>query len=149
MNIYKGVTGVITIMQVLGDFMHAYGDFDADGRGLAGAADDGSPGSPRLADSRAIKALLADAALGPLWQERMNGKLPYARVADYDGILRFRHRETILQLLRYIYHLDVYLSVAKVAVDRRFAFADAAIAHAVVADAVVTAPAVPDPTCRR
>jgi DNA mismatch repair protein MutS len=39
--------------------------------------------------------------------------------------------------LRYIYHLDVYLSVAKVAVERRFAFADAAGADPAIADAAM------------
>ena len=103
MNIYKGVTAVIRIIQDLRDFMETHRDFD----------------------SRAVSVLLNDVVLAPLWQERANAKLSYTRVADYDLLLRFRHRETIRKILRYIYHLDVYLSVAKVAIERKFAFAEA------------------------
>jgi len=46
-------------------------------------------------------------------------KLPYPA---YDVLFRFRHRSTILQLLRHIYALDVYLSVARVATQHGFAF---------------------------
>jgi len=120
-NIYKGVISVIRIMQVLKDFLETNGDFDARGHSFAGAAN----GSPYRADSRATRALLADAALAPLWAEQANAKLSYAKVADYDLLLRFRHRETIKKILRYIYHLDVYLSVGRVAVERKLTFAEA------------------------
>jgi len=64
--------------------------------------------------------LLADEALRPLLREKHKGKLPYAKVAAYDVLLRFRHREIIRKMLQSIYRLDVYISVAKVAADRRF-----------------------------
>jgi DNA mismatch repair protein MutS len=130
MNIYKGVTSVIKIMQVLRDFMDADRDFETHGLDAHGpdahrpAGHVPAEGSAGSAGSRATRALLAETALEPLWQERPNAKLPFAKVADYDLLLRFRHRDTIRKILRYIYHLDVYLSVAKVAAERKFAFAE-------------------------
>jgi DNA mismatch repair ATPase MutS len=49
-------------------------------------------------------------------------KLPYTAAASYDVLFRVRERRKIAQLLGHIYQLDVYLSVAKVARERRFVF---------------------------
>jgi DNA mismatch repair protein MutS len=43
-------------------------------------------------------------------------------IAAFDVLFRFRHRGVILQLLRHIYAMDVYLSVARVATQHGFAF---------------------------
>lgn len=72
-----------------------------------------------------ISALLADPDLAAIWQERADARLPYAKVAAYDLLLRFRHRDTIRRILRYIYRMDAYLSVAKVAAERGFCFPEA------------------------
>ncbi len=40
-------------------------------------------------------------------------------------ILRFRHRNEVEKLLRLIFNLDAYLSIAKVANERKFVFAKA------------------------
>lgn len=50
------------------------------------------------------------------------GKLSHAQTAEFDVILRFRHRMLVEKLLRHIFYLDVYLSIAKVANERKFVF---------------------------
>lgn len=50
------------------------------------------------------------------------GKLSHAQIAAFDVILRFRHRTLVEKLLRHIFYLDVYLSIAKVANERKFVF---------------------------
>lgn len=50
------------------------------------------------------------------------GKLSHAQMAEFDVILRFRHRALVEKLLRLTFYLDVYLSIAKVANERNFVF---------------------------
>jgi DNA mismatch repair protein MutS len=49
-------------------------------------------------------------------------KLSYHEVVDADRELRFRHRQTVQQLLEHLYHLDVYLSVAEAARRHGYVF---------------------------
>lgn len=51
-----------------------------------------------------------------------NGKLSHGQIASFDVLLRFKHREQIEKMLRLIYNLDAYLSIAKVANERKFVF---------------------------
>ncbi|ASZ09645.1 DNA mismatch repair protein [Chitinophaga pendula] len=69
-----------------------------------------------------IDQLLKMEELQALLREPVKQKLPFAKVAEYDKILRFRQRDAIKQLLQQLYLADVYLSVAKVALNRRFSF---------------------------
>jgi DNA mismatch repair protein MutS len=55
-------------------------------------------------------------------REKSKGKLSYSAAAAYDVLFRSRVRAKIEQLLRHIYNLDVFMSVAKVAVERKFVF---------------------------
>jgi len=102
---YKGVTALLEIMQTL---QHFIGFINTD--------------SPYQGDKEGIAAMLAHTAFEPLLKENSERKLPYTTVAVYDILLRFRHREMIRKLLRYVYQLDVYIAIAKVAVERRFVF---------------------------
>ena len=62
----------------------------------------------------------------PVFKELpVKGKIPYEKVAAHDSQLRFRHRDSVRRLLQRIYQLDVYISVAGVARQRGFAFAEA------------------------
>ena len=70
----------------------------------------------------AIDRLLQTAELQPLLQEHTKQKFSFARIAEYDKVLRFRQRENIKKLLGQIYLADVYLSVARTARERKFAF---------------------------
>ena len=123
-TLYKGVTAVIEIIQVLRDFIDSIGPAAA----RPGSPAASMPGSiavaaPYEADRAAIIRLLADAALDPILKEDLTRKLPYPRVADYDVLLRFRHRNTIKKILSFVYYLDVYIAVARVALERKFIFA--------------------------
>lgn len=96
--VYKGVDAIMQLLKGVEDAMHAIGD--------------GVYGEEKAVMMRLVQAL-------PACKE---GKLSHAEVADYDMLFRFRHRDEMQRLLRHIYHLDVYISVAKVAAERRFVF---------------------------
>jgi DNA mismatch repair protein MutS len=70
----------------------------------------------------AIAASLSEPDFAVVLQPGNKAKLSHNVIAAYDVLFRFRHRETIQKLLRHIFFLDVYLSVAKVAIERRFVF---------------------------
>jgi DNA mismatch repair ATPase MutS len=69
-----------------------------------------------------IAALLRHEAFAAASPDALHGKLSYTQVVDADKELRFRHRQTVQQLLEHIYHLDVYLCVAAVARQHRYVF---------------------------
>lgn len=74
------------------------------------------------AERESIAALLAEPAFVPVLNEQGKGKLSYTAIAAYDVLFRAQEREKIGKLLHHIYYLDVLLSVAKVAVQRKFVF---------------------------
>lgn len=69
-----------------------------------------------------IQTLLASPAMEPVLNEKAKDKLPYTAVAAYDALFSQQEYHRIQELLDYIYHLDVYLSVAKLARERKFVF---------------------------
>ncbi|MDR6786111.1 hypothetical protein ABIE26_004830, partial [Pedobacter africanus] len=73
-------------------------------------------------EREAIAMLLADAAFEPALKEKPQAKLPYPAITAYDVLFRVREHEKIKKLFAHIYTLDVYLSVAEVAVKRNFVF---------------------------
>jgi len=77
--------------------------------------------SPYDIEGEQIQRLLADADLAALLQVSAV-KLSHHRLVELDRLLRFRHRNMVKKILSYIYHLDVYMSVAKVAVERGLIF---------------------------
>jgi len=81
-------------------------------------------GSPFKNDAEtiSISTLLTAEPASLLLQEDSRGRLTREKLVTYDMLLRFRHRETIQRILRYIYQLDVYITVAKVATERNFIF---------------------------
>ncbi|RZM19565.1 MAG: DNA mismatch repair protein, partial [Pedobacter sp.] len=54
--------------------------------------------------------------------DQHSGKLHHDLLSEYDMIFRFRNRDSVKKLLRHLYHLDVYLAVAKTAQERHFVF---------------------------
>jgi len=81
-------------------------------------------GSPLKRDEETtkIRTLLNTEPISLLLQENPKSKQPHEKLATYDLMLRFRYRETVQQVLRYIYQLDVYITVAKVATERNYIF---------------------------
>jgi DNA mismatch repair protein MutS len=71
------------------------------------------------AETAAIAALLADPSFLPIFNHE-KGKLSPIMMAKYDTIFRFQDRHTIQKILQHVYYLDVYLSVARVAVEHKF-----------------------------
>jgi DNA mismatch repair protein MutS len=81
-------------------------------------------GSPlkRDEETKNIQALLSAGPINLLIKENSRNKLSHEKLVTYDLFLRFRHPGIIQQLLRYIYQLDVYITIAKVATERNFVF---------------------------
>ncbi|XHR97305.1 DNA mismatch repair protein [Mucilaginibacter sp. UC70_90] len=53
---------------------------------------------------------------------RSDAKLSPSAYAEFDELFRFQYRESVLKLLTYIYSLDVYFTVAKVAAENGYIF---------------------------
>ena len=75
------------------------------------------------AEKEAIIAIVHEPALAPVLNS--SNKLSQADMIQFDSLLRFRYRDIIQKLLRHIYYLDVYISVAKVALEHGFVFPSA------------------------
>ncbi|HWV65365.1 MutS-related protein [Chitinophaga sp.] len=106
-DIQNGVTAVINLLQYMKVFIE-------------------TPGVINIAayekERKAIASVIADPAFEPALRESLKGKLSYTAVAAYDALFRLREYARIKQLLEQIYYLDVYLSVAKIAVEKKFIF---------------------------
>jgi DNA mismatch repair ATPase MutS len=70
-----------------------------------------------------ISAIVSNPAFAAIHQHK--GKYSHEQIAELDVILRFKHRHEVEKLLRLIFNLDAYLSIAKVANERKFVFAKA------------------------
>jgi DNA mismatch repair ATPase MutS len=73
-------------------------------------------------ERKTVVLLLAEPTFEPALNEKLKGRLSYTAIAAYDALFRLREYRKIKDLLDQIYYLDVYLSVAKLAVERRFVF---------------------------
>ncbi|MBN9383740.1 MAG: DNA mismatch repair protein [Chitinophagaceae bacterium] len=104
-EIQNGVTAVIALLRHTGAFI---------------ATKEVKTSAAYAGDREALSSLIADPAFEPAL--RGEAKLSYTAIAAYDILFRVRERHKIEQLLQHIYYLDVYLSVAKTAVDLKFVF---------------------------
>lgn len=107
-SIEKGVVAGIQLLQSLYEFVKNFP--------LA------ATGSGYQAELSQLEALLSDTAFAPLLNEKPSAKLSFEKIAAFDVLLRFKQRNTLRRILQHIYLLDVYLSVARVASERSFAF---------------------------
>lgn len=117
----KGVTALATILQNFRDF-------------ISQQAHDTQ--SPYHAETTVIVGILADEVFTDILQQRADRKMSYATLSAYDQLLRFSQRARIRQLLRYVYELDVYLAVGKIAATRGFTFARAGSSDLLVLEGV-------------
>jgi DNA mismatch repair protein MutS len=69
-----------------------------------------------------MSALLYDQAFKPVVCTKSSGKLPFSAVTAYDSLFRTKEYAKVKRLLEHIYLLDVYLSVAKIAAQRKYVF---------------------------
>lgn len=78
--------------------------------------------TPYLFELEEIEKQLNMGAFSRIFAMKGKKKLSYEQTAELDGILRFAQRDTIRKILHYIYTLDVYISIAKVALKHNFVF---------------------------
>lgn len=102
--IYRGVQALVELLQCADSFVASLGNkvpvYDT--------------------ERDAIGAIVSDEAFASILASK--GKLSHGVMADFDVLLRFRHRDVIQRLLRHLYYLDVYISIATVAKARGFVF---------------------------
>jgi len=104
--IQKGISSLVEMVHACRDFVSVV------------AAD----GSAYEEDRAAMAGLLSDAAFADVLQLSPRKKIGFEEMAGLDEQLRFRHRGIVRRLLERIYYLDLYLTVARVAVARKFSF---------------------------
>lgn len=104
-QIKNGITGIAALLNITGQFL--------DNLKVEGA----HPYQRELAELRAI---LAHPVFVALIEQK--GKFPFAALVKFDDLLRFRYREAVDELLHFLYQVDVYLAVAKVARESKFGF---------------------------
>jgi DNA mismatch repair protein MutS len=109
-GIHNGILGIIAVVTTLDSFIK---DLPAEQQ------------SSYYEKKQEIILLLRDPAFIALYKEENTHKLPYQKVVYYDNKLRFGAAKAIKMLLGHIYDLDVYLSVAKVALENNFTFPSA------------------------
>lgn len=107
-TIQKGVFALIEILAELQDY-------------IASIRSEANK-TPYREELEEIKKILNHQALASILAMKGKKKLSYQETSDLDGILRFAQRDAIKKLLSYIYNLDVYVSVAKVAIKHNFTF---------------------------
>jgi DNA mismatch repair protein MutS len=110
-NIHNGIIAIMDVMQTLISFTAGIEVLAAE--------------SPYHEELIQIRKLLLDPDFEVLQQEKVKNKLPYVKVVAYDQLLRFTSGSRLRKLLSYIYQLDVYMSVARVALKYQFIFAKA------------------------
>jgi DNA mismatch repair ATPase MutS len=69
-----------------------------------------------------VLALLNDQVFTPVFNEKPNAKISFAAVTAYDVLIRVKEKPKLLQLLKFIYHIDVYISVAQIAIKHKLVF---------------------------
>lgn len=104
--IRKGVAAVLEMVHACRDFVSAMA----------------AHGTPYAGEWEAMQGLLGEGVFAGLLQQSPRKKLAFEQEADFDEQLRFRHRSLIRRLLERIYYLDLYMTVARVAISRKLAF---------------------------
>ena len=106
-GIYLGIDSLLKLIKELQQFVNSLEGADLD------FYKQDKADLRELLDTQGIKEALA---------LPVNGKVSAIEYIQYDEIFRFRHRDVVLKMMSYIYGLDVYFSVALVAVERSFVF---------------------------
>ena len=86
-------------------------------------SDDLAPIEPYYHDLKQIRTLFSEEKMKRLGECSFGKNPNYSEVVELDRILRFEVQNKILRLLKYIYYLDVYFTVAQIATARGFNFA--------------------------
>ncbi|HEV2481024.1 MAG TPA: DNA mismatch repair protein [Puia sp.] len=109
--VHKGVAALVELVHACKGFVAALA---VEEMASAGAA---------YAEERVtLEELLQDVAFAGVLRESPRKKLAFEQVAGFDELLRFRHRGVVRRLLDRVYYVDLYLTVARVAVAKKLAF---------------------------
>ena len=73
-------------------------------------------------EGETLIAVLDEEPFHTLVRQKKGGKISFDQIAEYDTAFRFKRRHVIKEVLRFIYHIDVYAAVAKVAGERQLCF---------------------------
>ncbi|PUZ30043.1 MutS domain V [Chitinophaga costaii] len=73
-------------------------------------------------ERQAAIGLLKDPVFAPVFNEKPNAKISFAAVTAFDVLIRSKEKRKVLQLLHFIYHIDVYVSVAQVTAKHHLVF---------------------------
>ena len=110
-QLHNGIVCCIELLNTLGDF-------------LKNSKSD--TGNKTIADLTAnLRGLLDNEKWAWYTSEKGKKKLAYEQAVVYDRVFRFEERDKMMKILYYVYLLDVYMAVAKVARDRNFVFGKA------------------------
>ncbi len=71
-----------------------------------------------------VKTILNNSDISDIIGKPLPKSLSYIDTSKYDDVFRFTIRDQILKLLYFVYNIDVYITVAKVASNRNFCFAE-------------------------
>ena len=71
-----------------------------------------------------IREIIESEAFAPVLAAKGIEHLTMDQAALFDNLLRYDYHEQVRKMLDYIYHLDVYMSVAKVAAEKGFVRAE-------------------------
>ncbi|MBC9933114.1 MutS-related protein [Chitinophaga qingshengii] len=98
-EVQQGVMSVITLFHTLRQYLESAG----------------MDSLKELEEERqAVMAVLNDPAFIPVFNEQPDVRISFAAVTAFDVLIRNREKKKVLQLLHFIYHIDVYVSVAQV-----------------------------------
>ena len=110
-QLHNGIVCCIELLNTLGDFLKN-SKLDT--------------GNKTIADLTAnLRGLLDNEKWAWYTSEKGKKKLAYEQAVVYDRVFRFEERDKMMKILYYVYLLDVYMAVAKVARDRNFVFGKA------------------------
>jgi DNA mismatch repair protein MutS len=105
--------GIMALMEIIQTLNGLIGEIERSSR------------HPLLSEAMKIRSILDGPAFGGILTEQVKSKLAHPKLADYDNTFRFRELGNIEKLLGFIYQLDVYIAVARVAGERGFVFPEA------------------------
>lgn len=109
--IYDGVTSALEIIILLKRFI----------LDVSHSAND-TPYQPII---RQMESLLSGPDFTTFPQLKLNKKLPFEIVAEYDALLRFKLSAEVKKVLSWIFEIDVYITVAELAREKDFVFPEA------------------------
>ena len=110
-QLYKGVLACIEVVTGVHDFILAsFPDRDM---------------TPCRKELEEVVQWTNDQELVTLFVEKGKKKFSYVQIVGLDTLLRFQVREKIEKILSWIFRLDVYVTVARVAKKKNFVFATA------------------------